>query len=164
MKTNLVYVGNYFEGLKPSNIYTQVSKLKKLGREPKWLERESSKIAYIDINGLEKYMTLDNRAKDYANTSLYWLFIALGYSNFSLSGLMAEKSNYFTSKYSWGYFFSVTLWSYPETVMFNTIDEPSMLSEFIRIGTKHIYLLNKAGKFKVKNEEVFSVSKEVPKM
>ena len=164
MKTNLVYIGEYSKGLKPSNIYSQVNKLKKLGREPKWLERKSSKVAYVDINELEKYMTLDNRAKDYANNNLYWLFMSLGYSNFSLSGLMAKKSKCFKSKHSWNYFFSVTLWSYSETVMFNPIDEPSMLSEFIRIGTRYIYLLNKAGKFEVKNEGIFGVSKEVPKM
>ena len=109
MKTNLANVGEYFEGLRPYNIYSQVNKLKKLGREPKWLERVNTKLAYIDVNELEKYMTLDTRARDYANNSLYWLFMALGYSNFSLSDLMAKKSSYYTTKSSWNYFFSVAL-------------------------------------------------------
>lgn len=117
----------------------------KYKKNPKWLVKGKKRGEnFIDLRVYEQSAELSDRMFEYCSEKLYWLLRATNHSNKDIAELMSKKSKYFKSKHSWIVFFSKDL--FVENQAKHQLDEPNRLSEFIRIGTKHLYLLKKWNK------------------
>ncbi len=153
MKINVVKMSIFEEtrGYKKKMLTVVASNYKRRhGNYPKWYIHEGKK-AYIDVLEFDKSQTLYERAQLYCNEKLYWIFMSAGYSDSTLSSIMAENSKRYKSTSSWMQFFMYDLFSvkYRRNVLHG-----SMLEDFLRIGSRYIFVK------KMRNEIVFNKEKD----
>lgn len=144
-----------YPNVSSANVHTTVHLFKKRGKTPEWLLPTTGKKTYIKVKEFERWLTINERAKQYSTDKLYWLFMALGYTDRALSEFMTRKSKYYTCRTSWYGFFKNELFLVFDKQNYRGLYEPTMTTEFVRIGTRYIYNLHKNGKFVIKNEEIF---------
>ena len=153
----LANVHHYYPGIKPENLHSKLLNYKKKGMVPKWLvpSAEGTKGHKIKVKEFEEWLSLDQRIVLYGSTKLYWIFKALGHSDNAISKIIANRSQYFKDSASWNGFFTRTLFANSDNKYFRAFVQPTMGSEFVRIGTRHIYLLMKSGKLKIRDKGIF---------
>lgn len=157
MTIPLANVHHYYPGIKPENLHSNLLNHKKKGIVPKWLvpSAKGTKGYRIKVKEFEEWLSINPRILFYGSTKLYWIFKALGHNDNSLSRLLASRSKYFKDSASWNSFFSKTLFVNPSNKDLRAFVHPTMGSEFVRVGTRYIYMLVKSNKFVVKDKGVF---------
>ena len=157
MLIKLSEVQSHFPSISPSNVHVITNSLRRRGKPPQWLVPPSrGKKGYkIDIDKFEYWLKTNDRIKTYGMDKLYWLFVALGFSDRDMANFFSAQSRYFKISNSWYGFFATNLFIVGEEQNYRMMLKPTMLTEFVRIGTRYIYDLHKNGKFVIKNEEIF---------
>lgn len=124
------------------------------GKYPTWFVH--SKIrgqTMIDTDIYLKRLDLPAKATLYASNKLYWALRATNHSDSDMARLMASKSKHFNSVGAWIMFLSRGL--FVNTAFYQLILEPTMLTEFVKIGTKHLYLLRKWDRLDLSKEKEY---------
>jgi len=155
----LSHIQSYFPNISPENVSVAMHIYRKKGKkEPDWLIKVPNKRGHlVELKGFERWATLDERIKHYATTDLYWLFVAMGFNDYRMSKFFASRSKYYKTVSTWSDFFACRLFMRSDEQGYRVLYEPTRATEFVRIGTKYIYLLKKWGKFEIKDKDVFGV-------
>ena len=156
MVIKLSEIQHYYPKISQSNLRVMVHSLAQKGKRPKWLIGERGKKGLmIDITLFERHLSLPVELRSYCTDKLYWIFKSLGMSDNKMANLFKERSKYFKDTNSWYGFFANRMFYRADDKGYVGFYQPTMHSEFLRIGTKYIYLLNKSGKFEVKDKDIF---------
>lgn len=156
MVIKLSEIQEFFPSINKRNVHVIIHDYTKKGKVPKWLIKAPNKKGYqIKVKEFEQWLTLDERIKEYGSNKLYWIFLAMGFNDFSLSKFFSEKSKHFKNSTSWYLFFTHNLFARSDAQSRRSLYEPTRSTEFVRIGTRYIYDLLKSGKFEIKNKEIF---------
>jgi hypothetical protein len=133
----------------------QAHSYKKLhGRYPDWLvHSENRGETMINTEIYLKRLNIPIKASLYATSKLYWMLRATNHTDSQIARLMASKSKYFKSVDSWILFLARDLFML--TSFSKVIIEPTMLTEFVKHGTKYLYLLKKWNKLDLTKEREF---------
>jgi len=119
------------------------------GVYPKWfIHSPIRNETMIDCNLYMRRIELPKIASLYATNKLYWIFVATGHTNSDISRIMVKRSKYFKSVKTWNTFFSSGLFKGAS----QAIIEPTLLTEFVKVGTKYLYLLRKWDKLDLSKE------------
>lgn len=147
--TDAEYILNIPRDKIAQDIFTQK---KARGYSPEWHIKKNN-VSYVNIDSYLMSTSLKTRSWLYATDKLYWIFLATGHSVKDMSEIMAKRSKYFNDVRTW------------QTYLYNGLFElnsgkihilkPTMLFEFIRIGTKYLYLLKKAGRLNEVDKSIF---------
>ena len=149
-------VQHYYPDISQRNLRVIVHSLEKRGKRPKWVIGERGKKGLmLDTALFDRHLSLHVELKNYCTDKLYWIFRSLGMNDNQMAKLFKERSKYFKDTNSWHGFFAYRMFNRADDNGYVGFYQPTMHSEFLRIGTKYIYLLNKAGKFEVKDREIF---------
>lgn len=149
-------VQHYYPDISQRNLRAIVHSLEKRGKRPKWVIGERGKKGLmLDTALFDRHLSLHVELKNYCTDKLYWIFRSLGMNDNQMAKLFKERSKYFKDTNSWHGFFAYRMFNRADDNGYVGFYQPTMHSEFLRIGTKYIYLLNKAGKFEVKDREIF---------
>lgn len=125
------------------------------GKMPSYAIKKNNKLMFDEDKFRDK-TTLHDRMSLYATVNLYWIFRALGHTDTSLADLMSNKSTVFKSSTNWRIFIGSRLFELKdESNQTSFLVKPTYLSEFIRIGVKHIALLYRWNQFIIKDKTIF---------
>lgn len=140
--------------IKPEELATQLNKHRNIfnvqafqyrakhGKYPSWFVHNPKRgLTRIDADRYLKLMDTPKHTALYATSKLYWALKATNHSDSDIARLMVDKSKYFKSLSSWHVF--ITKYLFARMEVNNMLLEPTMLTEFVKIGTKHLYLLRK---------------------
>lgn len=134
----------HIEGKNKENFYSLARENKKDGVYPGWYipkEGKNKSPTKIDTKRFHDWYDRPLRIQKYASSKLYWMFRAINFNDFMLSAFMAKRSKYYTSIDSWNMFFSNGL--FLQSTQIHPVKKPTMTTEFIKIGTKYLYLMHK---------------------
>lgn len=121
------------------------------GKYPNWFihnpERGKTR---IDSVLYKKKLELPSKIALYSTNKLYYMLRATNHNDSDMARLMASKSKHFKNVYTWLMWLSKDLFA--QTQFSKSIVKPTLATEFIRIGTKHLYLLRKWDKLNLEKE------------
>lgn len=140
-------------GLPEYTIYHQARAYKsRVGRYPKWyITRGSGAKIMINVELYMRHYTLAERIHSYSSNKLYWAFRATNHSDYDIAKIMASRSSHFKNITSWQRFFDSDLFVTSNQL----VVKPTLRTEFVRCGTKYLYLLKKSGKLDLSKEKEY---------
>lgn len=136
----------------PNLFNVQASQYKKMfGNHPNWFihnpERGKTR---IDSVLYKKKLELPTKTVLYASNKLYYMLRATNHNDSDIARLMASRSEHFKNVNTWIMFLSRDLFM---RVQFSkSIVKPTLFTEFVKVGTKHLYLLRKWDKLDLRKE------------
>ncbi|MDQ1340773.1 MAG: hypothetical protein QG567_1931 [Campylobacterota bacterium] len=130
----------------------QVSQYKKIfGKYPNWFIHSAERgKTRIDSVLYKKKLELPSKIALYSTNKLYYMLRATNHNDSDIARLMASKSKHFKNVNTW------TMWLckdlFIQTQFSKSITKPTLSTEFVKIGTKHLYLLRKWDKLDLVKE------------
>jgi len=130
----------------------QASQYKKMfGKYPNWFIHNAERgKTRIDSVLYKKKLELPTKTALYASNKLYYMLRATNHNNSDIARLMASKSKYFKNVKTWIMFLSRDLFMRVE--FSRSITKPTLFTEFVKVGTKYLYLLRKYNKLDLSKE------------
>lgn len=124
---------------------------KRFGKYPNWFIHNGVRgETRIDSVLYKKKLELPTKTALYASNKLYYMLRATNHNDSDIARLLASRSEHFKKAHTWIMFLNRDLFMRVE--FSKSIVKPTLFTEFVKVGTKYLYLLRKWDKLELSKE------------